>query len=181
MSSGQFRSGQDDRALSLLGQGLDPPVVASATGLSVSRISQLLSDIEFAGEVAELRFKTLVAHTERDGRADKIEDKLLDMLDNCLPFMEHKPLVILRAYQTLNAAKRRGASAPAHIDKPAEVLQLNMPVTIMQKFITNINGMVIKAGDQELITVQSSQMDSLLAAARDLRVQNETPLLERSP
>lgn len=180
MSSGQARTAEVDRALVLLGQGLDPGVVSGATGLSAGRISQLLSDIEFTSEVAELRFKSLVRHTERDQKADTLEDKLLEMLENCLPFMEHKPMVILRAYQTLNAAKRRGATAPEHIAKPAEVINLNMPVTVMQKFITNINGMVIKAGNQELVTVQSSRMDPLLAAAKLERERNEVPLLERS-
>jgi len=151
----------EDRALALLGQGLGPEVVAAAVGVSTSRISQLLSASEFAAKVAELRYENLAKHNSRDATYDTLEDTLVEKLKDCLPFMM-RPMEILKAIQVINTAKRRGVSAPEHITNQQTVVQLVMPTQIIQNFTKNINNQVIKAGDQDLITVQSSRMSNLL-------------------
>ena len=153
--STSVRSSTEERALQLLGSGLGPEIVASAVGVTASRISQLLSDPEFSAEVATLRFNALQSHNERDNKYDELEDKLLESLRNCLPLM-HKPLEIVRAVSVINAAKRRGASAPEHITHQNTVVNLVMPVAIIQKFTTNVTNQVIHAGEQTLETIQSS-------------------------
>jgi hypothetical protein len=162
----------ETRALSLLGQGIGPEMVASAVGVSVSRISQLLSDPEFSAQVAELRFKNLSKHNERDQRYDSLEDKLIDKMEDLLPFMM-KPLEILRAITVINGAKRRGASAPDQITQQQTVVNLLMPTQITNLFSSkpseltlNINNQVVQAGTQSLITVQSGQMDVLLSKSK---------------
>lgn len=155
----------EDRALTLLGQGLSPEVVSAAVGVSPSRISQLVSDPEFASKVAELRFKNLSKHNERDNAYDSMEDQLLEKLKDCLPFMM-RPMEILKAISVINAAKRRGSSAPEHITNQQTVVQLVMPTQILQNFTTNLHNQVVKAGEQELITVQSASMRKLLDRAK---------------
>ena len=163
----------EDRALSLLGQGLGPEVVAAAVGVSTSRISQLLSTPEFASKVAELRYESLAKHNQRDSAYDRMEDSLLEKLKDCLPFMM-RPMEILKAIQVINAAKRRGSSAPESITSQQTVVQLVMPTQILQSFTTNINNQVIKAGQQDLVTVQSSNMDKLLEGVRNVRTANQS-------
>lgn len=157
----------EDRALSLLGQGLGPEVVAAAVGVSTSRISQLLSTPEFASAVAEARYENLAKHNQRDNAYDRLEDSLIEKLKDCLPYMM-RPMEILKAIQVINAAKRRGSSAPESITSQQTVVQLIMPTQILQSFTTNINNQVIKAGMQDLVTVQSSNMDSLLKGAKNV-------------
>ena len=163
----------EDRALSLLGQGLGPEVVAAAVGVSTSRISQLLSTPEFSQKVAELRYESLAKHNQRDNAYDKMEDSLLEKLKDCLPFMM-RPMEILKAIQVINAAKRRGSSAPESITAQQTVVQLVMPTQILQSFTTNINNQVIKAGQQDLVTVQSSNMDKLLEGVKNVRNANQS-------
>jgi len=160
----------ESRALSLLGQGIGPEMVASALGVSTSAISQLLSDANFAAKVAELRFTNLAKHNERDSRYDSLEDDLIEKMRNVLPFMV-RPLEILRAISVINGAKRRGAMAPDSITAQQTVIPLILPTSTYQKFTkneitVNINNQVIRAGQQDLITVQSGKMDSLLAGAK---------------
>lgn len=162
----------EDRALSLLGQGCGPELVASAIGVSVSRISQLLSTPEFAEKVAELRFASLVKHNERDQRADRIEDMLLEKLENVIPYITD-PMKLVAAYTRINAAKRRGSSAPDAISTQTQVVALNIPSVVIQQHVkqditVNINNQVIKAGNQDLVTVQSAQMESLLNRSKSL-------------
>lgn len=168
----------ESRALELLGQGIGPEQTASAVGLSVSRISQLLSDPEFASQVADRRFKNLSKHNERDLKYDNMEDLLLKKLENCLPFML-KPMEIVAALTKINAAKRRGASAPDSITQQQTVVQLVMPVQIVNKFKLDANRQVLEAGEQTLITAQSSHLQDMLKQRKE--AQNVLPSPNQAP
>lgn len=168
-----------ERALKLLGDGIGNEIVAMAVGVSVSMISQYCADPEFAKSVAELRYKNLSKHTERDGKYDELEDRLLERMETLLPMM-YKSSEVLKALQVVNMAKRRGVVTPESMIDQKEVVTLTMPQVVLnqfnQQFITNINNQVIKAGDQELVTVQSVRMNELLKARKvvleNMRVQN---------
>lgn len=162
----QAITSQESRALELLGQGIGPEQTASAVGLSVSRISQLLSDADFAAQVAEKRFHNLQKHNERDNAYDTMEDKLLKKLENCLGFM-HKPMEILRAIQIINQAKRRGASAPDQITQQQTVISLTMPVTVVNQFKLDGNRQVLEAGQQTLITAQSNHLQDMIKKRKE--------------
>lgn len=147
----------ESRALHLLGQGIIPEQAAAASGLSPSRISQLLSQEQFAARVAELRFEALSKHNDRDAAYDELEDKLIERMKDCLPLMM-RPQEILRAIQVINSAKRRGSSAPQSITEQHTVINLIMPQQILTKFSINNNNQVVQAGDQPLVTIQSSTL-----------------------
>lgn len=165
------RTSTEDRALTLLGSGLGPEVVANATGVSASRISQLLSDPEFAAAVAELRFQSLQKHNVRDSSYDSIEDSLIERLRDCLPLMM-RPMEILKAIQVINAAKRRGQSAPDSITNTQTIVNVVLPAKIVQKFTTNINNQVIEAGPQKLLTIQSGGMEEMSKKNTALKLEN---------
>ena len=156
----------ESRALVLLGQGISPEVVANSLGITASRISQMLSDEQFSAKVAELRFENLAKHNKRDNEYDSIEDELLERLKDCLPLM-HRPMEILKSIQVINAAKRRGSSTPESITAKQQVIQLTVPIQILQNFQTNLQGQVTKAGEQELITIQSGSLDTLVKEKRN--------------
>ena len=156
------RSPTETKALTLLGQGLPAAAVAAALGVTESRISQLVSDPQFAAEVADLRFSTLSKHSSRDSEYDSLEDALLEKMRDLLPLM-YKPMEVLKAISIINAAKRRGASAPEALTSQATVVQLRMPTQIFQQFTTNINNQVVKTGETDLVTIQSGSMKNLLA------------------
>lgn len=151
----------ESKALALLGQGFAPEMVATAVGVSASRISQLLSQDEFAQQVAELRYKQLAAHTERDSKYDSLEDQLVDRLKQSLS-MVFDPMKLGKLLATINGLKRRGAAAPEHLTTQQTVVQLNIPTQILQQFQVNMSNQVVKAGQQDLITVQSANMTKLL-------------------
>ena len=150
----------EERALQLLGSGCSPEIVASAVGCTVSRISQLLSDPEFTAQVATLRFTALQKHNITDNKYDEMEDRLLDKLKDIIPLISMDPMKLLRAISVINAAKRRGISAPEQITAQQTVVQLIIPNVIMQKFTTNINNQVIHAGEQTLETIPSHMLAS---------------------
>lgn len=147
----------EDRALALLGAGINAEAVAAALGVSPSRISQLLSDERFAAQVAELRFNNLQQHNTRDASYDSLEDELITKLKKSIPLMM-RPMDILKAIQVINGAKRRGQSAPDQIVNQQNIVNVVLPTQIVNKFTTNINNQVIKAGNQDLITMPSGNL-----------------------
>lgn len=156
-----------DRALALLGQGVAPAQVAAALGVTESYISQLVSDEQFAARVAELRYESLQKHNARDNAYDAMEDKLLERMEDLLPLM-HRPMEILKAIQVINAAKRRGQSAPENITNKQTILQLVLPTQIINSFgKINPQGQVVEVGQQSLLTIQSGNMDALLKEKRN--------------
>ena len=123
----------EDRALALLGSGIAPETVAASLGVSASRISQLLSDEGFAARVAELRYQNLAKHNQRDSSYDELEDTLLERMRDCIPMM-HRPMEILKAISVINAAKRRGQSTPESIIEKQSIIQLTVPVQIINYY-----------------------------------------------
>lgn len=155
-------SSTEERAITLLGNGLGPEQVATAVGVSASRISQLLADTTFATAVAELRFQNLQKHNEIDASYDEIEAALIEKLADVMPLMM-RPMEILKAIQIVNGAKRRGQSAPEQITHQNTVVNLVIPTQIIQKFQMNSNNLITNVGSQTLETIQSS---TLLAGAK---------------
>lgn len=150
-------SSLEERALKLLGNGVTAEQVAAALGVTAGRISQLLSDDVFAEKVALLRYNNLQAHSERDNAYDSMEDDLLKKLRNALPLII-KPDTILKAISVINAAKRRGQSAPQSITNQQTVVQLILPEAITHKFSVNSDNQVIRVGEQGLETMQSGNL-----------------------
>jgi hypothetical protein len=163
----------EDRALTLLGQGVPPTAVANALGVDPSRISQLLSEDDFAQKVIERKFESLSKNNERDLSIDEIEDKLIKKLENCLPFMT-RPMEILKSFQVLNAAKRRGMTQSEDLTQKQTIIQLNIPTIILDKFQTNVHNQVVQVGSQSLVTIQSGEM------IKQLEAHNATPKLHHT-
>ena len=156
----------EEKALALLGSVVQAEHVAAALGVTPSRISQLLSDEVFALKVATMRYENLRKHNERDGAIDGIEDQLIAKLKASMPLMI-KPDTIIRAFNVVNAAKRRGSSSPEQTVNQQNIINLTLPTQIIQQFVKNTDNQVIKAGEQELITMSSN---TLLNNAKSLTV-----------
>ena len=167
------------KGLELLGTGISPVVVATTLGITESAVSQWLSDQEFASQVTGRRFANMQKHTARDAKWDELEDQLLAKMQDIIPFMM-KPFEIIRALQMVNAAKRRGPSAPENTHIANTVVNLSIPVQIVQRFTKNADNQVIEMAEevqavtpakpkaQALITIDSSSLLSLNAARKGI-------------
>ena len=154
----------EDRAMHLLGSGVPAESVASALGVTPSRISQLLAEESFSKKVASLRYESLQKHNVRDGKYDSLEDSLLVKLERSLPLMV-KPESILKAISVVNGAKRRGQSAPEQVNNQQNIVNIILPSVIADKFTVNAENQVTSAGEQDLITMQSSSLLKQVEAA----------------
>lgn len=170
----------ESRALDLLGQGVSPEHTGIAVGLTASRISQLLSQEDFAAAVAERRFQNLSKHNERDQGYDNLEDKLMEKMKDCLPLMV-RPGEILKAIQVINAAKRRGSSAPNSITEQQTIINLVLPTQIVNKFTLNSNNQVVQvtadSKTQPMLTIQSGTLLKQIKEKADVQLGNPKNLI----
>lgn len=150
---------------SLLGTGLSNEVVASAVGCDPSYITQLMSDSQFSQEVVVMRAAALTANSKRDRKIDAVEDTLIAKFEEVLP-MVYKPTDVLRAMSVVNNMKRRGVPANEALTINNRIVNLNMPVQIIQNFTKNSNGEVIEVEGKTLVTMPSQTLLSTLASSR---------------
>lgn len=155
-------SSTEERALVLLGQGYDTKIVASACGVSESRISQLLSDDIFKARVTELRFEHIQKFNKQDSEYDEMESLLTEKFKQSIPLMM-RPMELLKGLQVINAQKRRGSSAPDSVLATQQVVNITLPSVIINNFTstkveTNIHNQVTKVGDLDLTTMQSGTL-----------------------
>lgn len=159
-------SSTENRVLELLSTGIEQVAVASALGLSESRLSQIIADPIFSAALAEAKYKQLAKHNETDNLYDKIERKLADKLEKTVDMM-FKPTEIARTLTMVNGLKRRGASNPDSIVRAKPVVRLNIPIAVVNKFAMNAAGQVITAeadgNAQDLVTMQSGNLKGLLS------------------
>ena len=154
-------------ALKYLGQGISAVMVASTLGVSEGLISQFLAEPRFAEEVTRLKLATLQKQTSVDNKYLDFEDRLLDKFGKTIPLMT-KPMEILKGIQILNATKRRGmADGPVGI-QASQIVEINIPIHVNQKFITNTHNQIVEIHDDEgsrsLVTATPQAVASLAAA-----------------
>lgn len=164
-----------EKAINLLGMGIPGVQVAAALGVSESLVSQLATTEENAARIAELKVKNLSSNTLRDSKLDALEDKLIEKLENSLS-MVYKPGDILRMFQVINTAKRRGINSHEIPSQPTNVVKITIPTVIQQKIVTNIHNQVVQAGSQELVTMQSKTLMDRYEREQD-NVQTAEPTL----
>lgn len=161
-----------DRILNLLGQGIAPVIVAQTVGCNPSYISQLLQEEEFALAVAKLRCEGIEKEVNRDNKYDALEDKLLEKLENVLPFML-KPRDILDALTRINAAKRRATVGVSETGTgKTTIINLTLPTIVVQKYQTNQNNEVIDVSGRALINLPPQ---TLLKSLENLEAKDATP------
>lgn len=141
-----------EHLLRLLGEcNLAPVQAAQATGLSESYISQLMAEESFREEVLRLRTQRLTQYSEHDTELDSLESKALSRVAETLPFMKGNDA--LRAFQVLNAAKRRSAQV-SQSATPSMVVELEIPPAAQVHF-------KIQVGTSEVVEVEGRSLATL--------------------
>ena len=144
----------------LLAAGQNRTEAARQLGITPSAVTQLAAqdDVKEA-----IRTQQLKRATELDAKYDAIEDKLLSQLERTVPLLM-RPGEIAKVLQVVNGAKRRGVAASAPTG-PAQILQLNLPIAIQNRFVVNSSNQVVSAGAQDLITISTGGVQKLLEAS----------------
>lgn len=176
----------EERAIQLLGNGIAPVAVAATIGCDPSYISQLLMKDAVRDRVLAMRMETLRAQTERDSRIDKLEDAIIQKLEDLLPYITNVKQA-LSAFHLLNAAKRRGAVSGGDVNLTQNIVSINLPPVAKEYFFpkTNAAGEVVQVGEQVTVTksLQSLMQDRLKerkAAAQDVQEITNGSSQERS-
>lgn len=161
-----------EKVIEAMGGGLNAEKTALALGLSPSTVSALLAEPEVSAKIQELRFLNMQSHNSHDRALDSLEDKVIKKLDATIA-LEFNPSKLAGILARVNAAKRRGSSAPESLIASKEVVTLRLPQVTLNHFTTNINNQVIQVGSQELVTIQSGTLLKQVKGAQSERASLE--------
>lgn len=161
----QAQTTSQERARELLGEsGLPAHVVAATLGVTPGYISQLLADANFAYDVQTLRFKRTQSYAKRDEKIEAIEDKLLEKIATSVKFANKLP-ELTKAFQVMNAAKRRGTVDVNDSGLTTGVtITLTMPKTTVNTYQVrlDVNNNVVEAGSQSMHTATLKDVVTLV-------------------
>lgn len=183
MSAQAMPGSKKEQIRELLKSNCAPSDVALAVGCEPSYVSQLMQDQDFASEVAVARVKILQEQTGRDGKYDSLEDRLLNglemKLDQGVSFLKIE--TILRAIQTVNQAKRRGAPVGGPSTVVNNVINLNLPAHTVREFQVSGENEVIAVGTQNLVSMAAPQVLNRLNGGTGVETLNKKQLLHIEP
>lgn len=143
----------------MLGNGLEPGVVASAIGVTPAYISQLLAEPAFALAVSEKRTMELTQAKSIDEKWDLFEEALLAKLQDLVPYFS-SPKQILEALRVANSAKRKTAlnTNPNGNGAGKTYVQINMPRIIINKYKINMAGGMVEVEGRSLQPMPSAEL-----------------------
>lgn len=160
-------SGIAARVLKLMCNGVTQSQAANSLGIDDTYVSQLASEADFKAYIADALTKSAQDAIDIDSSWVEIERTAVDKLKKLLAY-EMNPDRLLRVAKEANIAKRKVPLTPLGNDVPSELapVRLQMPAILVREFIVNPNNEVVALGDQGLVTLNSSSMNSLLEESR---------------
>lgn len=148
-----------NQVITYLKNGITPIEISRALGITPGAVTQLMQSPQVSTEIAKMQAEQQARSSAIDAKYDAIEEKLLTQLEKTVPLLM-RPGEIANVLTRINAAKRRGVAHQAP-QGPAQVLQLNIPIALQNKFVVNAANQVVQAGEQTLVTMQSSNIPGL--------------------
>ena len=175
-SEQKIYTGTQKRILDLLICGIGPEVVATAAGVTPGYISQLISEEQFSKQLVEARFNNLQSQNKRERNYDEIEDELIAKLVDLIPYM-YKPTEIFSALKLVNGRVRKGSSLPEQTVINQQIVNLTLPIQILNKFIKNVNNQVVETGEQTLVTMPAHILMQSVRKANAAKLPQDQELL----
>lgn len=142
--------------INLLTKGVSQIEAAKALGITPGAVTQLMEHPEVSAALETYRMAQIAQSSQIDAKYDTIELKLLEQLERVTPLLM-RPGEIAQVLTRVNSAKRRGV-AHTQAAGPAKVLSLNIPIALQARFVLNGKNQVVEAGNQTLVTMQSSNI-----------------------
>lgn len=155
------------KLLGLLGAGVSQTAAALACGISDGYVSQILSDPDFAGALANSRTEKLETAVKHDSTIESVEAKALEALEKKLPFVRN-PLEAARIFQILNAAKKRAVvqdSRPESLG--AQQVSIVLPRAASVHLQMNSLNQVVEIAGRSMATLPSRALPALAAKDKE--------------
>lgn len=159
-------STHSNQLINLLTKGVTPSEAARALGITPGAVTQLMEHPDVSSALETYRMAQVAQSSQIDANYDAIELQLQEQLKRVTPLLM-RPGEIAQVLTRVNSAKRRGVAHQA-AQGPSKVLTLNIPVALQAKFVLNASNQVIEAGNQTLVTMQSSNI-AKFAEANNVR------------
>jgi hypothetical protein len=163
-------TGTAKKILNYLCGGATPSQAAEACGVDDSYVSQLRAEPEFQAQILEKLTADFEAAIKVDKNYEEIEKLLSDRLVQMTKYMTNVDQMA-RVLKTITAIPKKiqpkiPLNAETNGGAVAPVL-ISLPIVAKNVFVVSPNSEVVKLNDKELVTLNSTAMDSLLKNKRE--------------
>lgn len=174
--------GLSAKILNYLKGGATRAQTALALGCDVSTIDHLMQEDDFRGQVEKYITKNFQDAVELDKNLLETEVELAKKIKNFLPLLINLDDV-LKTFRVVNGAKKAlvrdispSGAQDVNTQKPVTLI---LPKVIINNFIMNPNSEIVEVDGTQLVTLNSSSLDGLIATQQieDARILEETPVL----
>lgn len=156
----------------LLIRGSSQTEAARIADVSIGYVSQLLSEPQFAAEVAQRKAITMQDASAREERANRIygmnmdlEEKILENLKRQVNFMKpHEQMKLLQIVSTKKAPPPPPV-IPNQNNQNATLVTIAVSQTANTQFVMNNNKEIVAVGDVALSPMSPAQLKDLARAA----------------
>jgi len=159
--------------MELLLKGASPEDVAAAIGVDIGYIMGLQNDSQFVASYRAQRAARLSDKFDTDSAIDNLEVVALSRLTDLLPY-ETDINKVLRAFGTLNGAKRRSTDRGSQQGNGAEVVQITLPAHLMrhtkvevnvdhQNQVVAVEGRVLQTMDTKTVLEMAGERSPIVA------------------
>lgn len=142
---------------------------AEAVGVSEALVSQLMAEEDFAYQVAVGMSKNLERAFTIDDNIEEVENILSQRLRELMGMAQAMNLdTILKVLKYTNGAKRKTQAQVPGVGTGQGTIQNNtlkliLPSVVINNYTVNPQNEVVAVGGQELVTLNSKSMETLMA------------------
>lgn len=156
-----------EQIVEFLSKGFSLTQVAQICQCAISTVAEIAE--EHAGEIAANQAVVTLQRQEMDASMNNLEETILKRLETIIPFETSAP-VLLRAFQILNAAKRRSEPEllPTQQSSTVNNTFIVMPSRFVQErdptegVVINGNGEIVEVEGRPLINASASSINTML-------------------
>ncbi len=157
-----------ERAIKLLGNNVPQHLVASATGVTESYITQLLEEDGVRDEVAVIKAASLEARVEESNTIDVVKKEALAKVKEKLIWVKD-PLQAARIFQILDNAKSKQLTDPVGDNAGKDVVTITLPAAARANLSISLNAQnqVIDVEGRSMAPLPSKALPKLMQERKE--------------
>ncbi len=158
------------KLLKFLGSGCTQVQAANACGVSEGLVSQLCAEESFQEQIAEVLSRNIEVASQIDENYVEVEKILSKRLRDVIGYMTNADQIARILKTVANIPRKTQPRVPLNLETVSGAIApvaLAIPIVARNVFVISPNSEVVKLDDKELVTLNSSSMESLLRQKRE--------------
>lgn len=165
-----------DKILQAVVAGISQTAIAQMMNVSDGLISQVINTDEFQIRLRQKRATQMAQAAIRQEKLESLQDKLIDKVDNLIPFIT-KPTEATAALRAIAEVAKNNMPMTGETQEASNVVTIYMPTAIGVNFQLNSQNEVIDIDGRTIVGANATQ---IMERAAEFGIESANPLLQVS-